>query len=227
LISNFSAISQQSDIQHQADSLHGLILKKEIEGVERPADMFQRNCADCHTEAIMYYTRYSQLWDTTFKSRNKYIHTWITPVRNDTSADILLFAKGINVFNDTIPVKNAMIAVSVKENSEWTPLNSQILLTGDSGQATLKINEDLKTTGNGRYEIFVELVDEIVYPNGKYRLRMNWDHNNIRDSETNPISQSGSDKLKILHPGLQFVVVLFIIIIVITLFYFLYTRFFS
>jgi len=227
LISNYSVFSQQSDIQNQADSLHGLILKPEITGLERPADMFQRNCADCHTEAIMYYTRYSQLWDTTFKSREKFIHTWIRPVWNDNSTDIQLFAKGINVFNDTTPVKNAMIAVSVRKNSEWIPVNSQILLTSDSGQATLKINEELNTINRERYEILVQLVDEIVYPNGKYRLRMNWNQDITGNSEINQLSQSGQDKSKVYRPGSQFIIVLFVIVVLIILFYFLYTRFLS
>lgn len=223
----FATYSQQSVATDEADSLHGLILKPEIQGLQRPTDMFQRNCADCHTEAIMYYTRYSQLWDTTFKSRDKYIHTWIKPVRNDTSADILLFAKGINVYNDTTPVKNAMVAVSVKENTKWIPIKSQILLTSDSGKAILKINEELNPTTRGRYEILVKLIDEVVYPNGKYRFRMNWGKESFGDLESHQISKTYTDNLKIPRSWLQFGIVFLVIIGVIIVFYFVYSRFFS
>jgi len=219
-----TAFTQSLDSAHIADSLHGLILKPEILGVERPADMFVRNCADCHTEAIMYYTRYSQLWDTTFKSRDKYIHTWIRPIRNDTSAEIQLLAKGINVFNDTTPVKNAMIEVSIRNNLEWIPINSQILLTDNSGKATLKINEELVAFHDKKNEILVQLVDNIVYPNGKYRIRVNWDMKNPVYGEEYPLDVDNS---KNTSSRLGLLIVIFMISTVILLFYYLYQKFLS
>lgn len=228
LFADFFAFSQQTGMQNEADSLHGLILKPAVLGVERPADMFQRNCVDCHTAVIMYYTRYSQLWDTTFKSRDKFIHTWIRPEWSDTSGNIQLFAKGINVFNDTTAVKNAMIEVSLKKDAGWVPVPTQILLTDDSGQATLQINDEIRDMNKGRYEILVKLVDEIVYPNGKYRFRMNWNRPVVLTTEPDRITQSQSEGKKITaHSELLLFMVIIVITAAIVLFYFLYSRFMS
>ncbi|MFC2123189.1 hypothetical protein ACFLU5_00135 [Bacteroidota bacterium] len=217
-------ISQVQVLNGEADSLHGVILKPGINGVERPADMFQQNCSDCHTEAIMYYSKYSQLWDTTFRNRDKYIHTWITPFQQEPDDEYLLVAKGINYYNDTTPVKNAMIALYIKDNAGWQPVSSQILLTNDSGQATVKISPDIVGGRTGRLELLIRLVDEIVYPNGKYRLRVNLEGHDQEANEHPPASSM--DK-----PGEMYfsflLKVLGSILLVIAGFYIVYTRYLS
>lgn len=161
------------------------LLKSDKEGVEKPVNMLQQNCQECHTSIISYYKKFDLYAIDTIKSNDKFVHTWIICLKNDSLQEIQILAKGINRNNDTLPVKKAIVLVAVQRYFGWMPVNRQPLLTDDHGLVSCQLPADIKGDSTGRFRILIKLINEKSYPNGKLKMNLSWGEPLYEDTQSN------------------------------------------
>lgn len=150
------------------------ILKSGNEGTEKPLNMLQRNCTDCHTGIISYYSKSDLQGIDTITPGEKFIHTWLVCTREESLKEIYISASGININNDTLPVKNALVLVVVQRYFGWMPVNPKPLFTDKSGNLSIIMPDNIKGDSSGRYKLLIRLADERSYPNGKLKINLDW-----------------------------------------------------
>jgi len=150
------------------------ILKSGTEGIKKPQDMLQRNCTECHTSVISYYDKFDLQGIDTLKPGEKFTHTWLTYTREESSKGIHISASGINVNNDTMPVKNALVLAVVQRYFGWMLVNPKPLFTDESGNLSFIIPDNIKGDSTGRFKLLIKLADERRYPNGKLKINLYW-----------------------------------------------------
>jgi hypothetical protein len=170
---NLPVLSEQNMVSDE-DTIHSVILKPGTTVTEKPEDMFKRNCSDCHVGNIIYSLMYSILLNDTIQSKEKMIHSWLTCATNDSLKEIQVRAEYINSFNDTLPIKKAMVLVMVKRYFGWMSVHSQPFLTGDSGIAIFRFPDGVIGDTAGFLRLLIRLADQTSCPNAKLKINKNW-----------------------------------------------------
>jgi len=182
--SSFFIFSQQTTSEVSAMEDCG-ILKSGTEGFEKPQDMLRRNCTECHTGIISFYNKSELQGIDTIKPGEKFIHTWLVCTREESSKEIHITARGININNDTLPVKNALVLAVVQRYFGWMLINPKPLFTDESGNLSFIIPDNIKGDSTGRFKLLIRLADERRYPNGKLKINLDWgepfDYNSFYD----------------------------------------------
>jgi hypothetical protein len=161
-------------MDNYADTVHHLILQSGTTTAGKPADMFSRNCSDCHVGNIFPSIMYYMLLSDTLQAKDKIIHSWLTCETNDTSKELHVRAWYINGSNDTLPVKKAMVLVMVKRFFGYMPVRQEPYLTDESGMVTIPFPGGVVGDTTGSLRLLIRLADQTSYPNAKLRINKNW-----------------------------------------------------
>lgn len=166
------------------DSIHQILLKPGITLEEKPEDMLQRNCSDCHAAEMYSSYLYSLLLDT-ITSKEKMIHSWLSCTTYDSLREIQIQARGINNFTDTLPAKKAMGLAYVQRYFGWELISLKPFFTDDSGRAVFQVPAGIRGDSSGFIRMMIKLADEKAYPNAKIKIRRKWGEINKTEDPLN------------------------------------------
>lgn len=149
------------------------MLNHDMKGIEKPKDMLQRTCTDCHL-GDMNVRMYLMAISDTIKSGDRMTHSWLTCITNDSLREIQIRAQGIHSFKDTVPLKKVMLLVLVRRYFGWMPVNKEPIFTDDFGMAGYRFPDSIKGDTKGNLKLLIRLVDVKSYPNAKIRINKKW-----------------------------------------------------
>lgn len=168
--------SDQDTVQNQKMMLtsdHNVVLMPGVTSMDKPVDMLKRKCMDCHL-GDMNIAMYLMVINDTIKSKDKMTNAWLTLTIIDSLKEIFIKAEGINSYRDTLPIKKALVLVTVNRYFGWMPVHSQLYLTNDSGITTFSFPEGIRGDTTGALKLLIKLFDTRRYPNAKIRINKRW-----------------------------------------------------